>query len=306
MNERDWADRFSRDVDSLLNGAERTDKETLPDEYRQTLDLARILATTDFSAESRVRQALRRRLLNQIGTREGWQRRKEYAMRTFFWRRHPIVILAAVVVVALLVVTLAWPGALTAAAQGIYNVIQRIVVGSNTEAVQVQFEPQIGGESRPTMPSNRWHVHTEIGGFGGNVLSGQDPTVRSVTDFEEAQELASFHLRAPGYLPEGYTLREIKLAPSGSTFLFYGGADHDIIIVQMPVGSQPSDDPHVAVGVKSGFMTNGTLEEVELDGRPAAWADNHSLMWEADGISYTVGGLDLSLEEAIRIAKSLE
>jgi hypothetical protein len=29
-------------------------------------------------------------------------------------------------------------------------------------------------------------------------------------------------------------------------------------------------------------------------------------MWEAEGISYTVGGLDLSLDEAIRVASSLD
>jgi hypothetical protein len=303
MNERDWADRFSRDVDSLLNEAGRTDSGPIPTEYRQTLDLARTLATTDFSAESRVRHALRHRLLNRIGAREGWQRRKEITMRTLFRQRHPAVVLGAVVLAALIVVTLAWPGALTAAAQGIYNVIQRIVVGPYTQAVQIELqgEPR---EPRP-LPPDMWRVKTEIGNFGGNVLPGVEPAVRSVTDFEEAQELASFQLRAPGYLPEGYTLREIKLPP-GNAFLFYGGTAHDIILVQMQVGPQPSDDPNVAVGVFSGFMTSGTLEEVELDGQPAAWANNHSLRWEADGISYTVGGLDLSLDEAIRIAQSLE
>ena len=303
MSERDWADRFSHDVDSLLNEDGRMDSEPTPTEYRQALDLARTLATTDFSVESRVRQALRRRLLNQVGTREGWQQRKEYVMRAFFRQRHPAVILAAVVLAALLIITLAWPGALTAAAQGVYNVIQRIVVGPYTQAVQVEFQGEPGAPG--SLPPDMWHVKTEIGNFGGNVLPGVEPAVRSVTDFEEAQELASFQLRAPGYLPEGYTLREIKLPP-GNAFLFYGGTAHDIILVQMQVGPQPSDDPNVAVGVFSGFMTSGTLEEVELDGQPAAWANNHSLRWEADGISYTVGGLDLSLDEAIRIAESLE
>ena len=96
MNERDWADRFGRDVDSLLSEAGRTDSEPTPTEYRQALDLARTLATTDFSAESQVRQALRRRLLNQIGAQKEWQRQK-YAMRILFWRRRPAVILAVII-----------------------------------------------------------------------------------------------------------------------------------------------------------------------------------------------------------------
>ncbi|MFB0536771.1 MAG: DUF4367 domain-containing protein [Anaerolineae bacterium] len=303
MNERDWADRFSREVDSPLNEAGRTDSKPIPTEYRQTLDLARTLVTTDFSAESQVRQTLRRRLLNQVDAREGWQRRKEFTMRTFFRKRRPAVILASVVLAALLVVTLAWPRALTAAAQGIYNVIQRIVVGPYTEVVQVEFQDE--PSEPPTLSPDVWVVETEIGGFAGNVLPGVEPTVHSVTDFVEAQELTSFHLRAPNHLPEGYTLREIKLA-AGNAFLFYGGAGHDIIVVQMLVGPQPSDDPNVGIGVMGGWFTNGPVEEVDLDGRPAAWLDGHSLTWEADSVSYTVGGLDLSLPEAIRIAESLE
>ena len=303
MNEQDWAERFSRDVDSLLNETERTDSEPLPTEYRQALDLACTLATADFSGESRVRQTLRHQLLNQVGAREGWQRREEMTMRTFFRQRHPAVVLAAVLLTALLIITLAWPGTLTAAAQGIYSVIQRIVVGPNTEAVRIEFQGEPGAPG--SLPPDMWDVKTEIGDFGGNVLPGVGPTVHTMTDFGEAQELTSFHLRAPDYLPEGYTLREIKLA-SGNAFLFYGGAAHDIILVQMLVGPQPSDDPNVGIATMGGWFTNGSLEEVDLDGRTAVWVDGHSLTWEADSISYTVGGLDLSLEEAIRIAESLE
>jgi hypothetical protein len=61
----------------------------------------------------------------------------------------------------------------------------------------------------------------------------------------------------------------------------------------------------VAVAIGTGLITDGTLEEVDFDGRPAAWADGHSLMWEAEGISYMVGGLDLDLEQAMQIARSL-
>lgn len=305
-DERDWADRFTRDVDGLLNEAGRTDSEPLPAEYRQALDLARMLVTTDLSAESRVRHTLRRRLLNQIGTREGWQLRKEYVMRTFFRQRRAAVILASAVLAGLLVVTLAWPGGLTAAAQGIYDVIQSIVLGPHTQAVQIDFQTK--SEPRP-LPADLWIIRTDIGSFGGNAPPGVEPTVRTLTSFEDAQAATNFYLRTPIDLPEGYALREVKLAPIGGTswaILFYGGSGHDIILAQMPGGPQPSDDPNVAVSVASGFITDGTLEEVRLDGRPAVWADGHSLMWEADSVSYMLGGLGLSLEETIRIAASLE
>jgi hypothetical protein len=226
-------------------------------------------------------------------------------MSTFFKRRHPAVIIATVVLVSLFVVAFVSPGTLTTLAQNAYNVIQRIVLGPNTEVVQV--EPQDTPDEPPPLPSDMWFIATEIGGFGGNVPPGTDNSVRSVTDFEEAQELTPFHLRAPHYLPAGYSLREIKLAPSnGGVFLFYGGAGHDIILVQTLVGSQASDDPNESSTVKSGHITNGSLEEVDLNGHPAAWINGHALAWEADSISYSLGGLDLELEEAIRMATSLE
>ncbi len=187
----------------------------------------------------------------------------------------------------------------------VVDTIQRIALGAYSSAVQIV--PQIRGESQP-LPADMWIVRTEIGNFGGNAPPGVDPTVRSVADFEEAQASTNFHLRAPTDLPEGYILREVKLAPIGGThwaFLFYSGPDHDIIVVQMLVGPQPSDEPNVAVGVAVGLITDGTLEEVDFDGRPAVWTDDHSLMWEADGISYMVGGLDLDPEQTLQIARSL-
>jgi len=50
----------------------------------------------------------------------------------------------------------------------------------------------------------------------------------------------------------------------------------------MPVGLQPSDEPNVLLSVGTGLITHGTPEEVGLDGHAAAWADDHSLMWQAE------------------------
>jgi len=316
MNERDWADRFSRDVDSLLNEAGRTDSEPTLIEYRQALDLACTLATTDFSAESQVRQTLRRRLLNRIGARKGWQRRREPLMKAYPRHRLRRRLLVAIggALALLLVMMFLYPGGPAVAAQGIGNGVKLIVLGAYSTAQRI--EAFVTGQPPP---DNGWDVALFPGfGVGGNGLPGTDPAVESVADLEEAQELILFHLRAPGYLPEGYTLREIKLAPiwtgagallftsNPNAFMFYEGPGPLVVIVQQPVGPQSSSDPNVAVGQVVGFATNGTLEEVNLDGRTAAWMDDRILMWEDDGVSYVVGGPDLSLDEAIRIAESLE
>lgn len=188
----------------------------------------------------------------------------------------------------------------------VLEAIEKIVVGPNTVAMQVN-KPE---DSDPgELPPDMWIIRTEIGNFGGNVPLGLDPIVRTVDNFEEAQALTDFHLLAPADLPEGYAFREAKLAPLGGTFwtiLFYSGPGNEIIIAQLPGGPQPSDDPNVAVSVKSGVVTDGTLEAVEFDGHAAAWIDGHNLLWESDGISYEVGGLDLNLQRAIEIARSFE
>ena len=123
---------------------------------------------------------------------------------------------------------------------------------------------------------------------------------------EEAQEVIPFRLRQPGYLPEGYALCEVLVAPGGSSFLFYESPKGNIILVQISVGgsSGGAGDEGSATAVQ--VLTAGSIEPVSLNGVAAGWVEDHGLMWEADGISFTVGGPGLSLEEAIRVASSLE
>lgn len=316
MNEQDWAERFSRDVDSRLAEAGQTDDLPAPTEYRQALKLTRTLATTDFSAESQMQHALRRQLLNEVQTQAGWpERRKKTPMRILQRRlRRRLLVTIGGALALLLAVMLLRPGGPAAAAQSIGDGVKLIILGAYSTAQRI--EAFVIGQPPP---DNDWHVTLFSGcGVGGNGLPGTSPTVESVASLEEAQEIISFHLRAPGYLPEGYALREIKLAPvwtgagtllftsNPNAFLFYEGPSADIVIVQQPVGPQPSGDPNVAVGTAVGFLTNGTLEEIDLGGRTAAWANDYLLMWEENGVSYMVGGLNLGLEEAICIATSLE
>jgi len=152
-------------------------------------------------------------------------------------------------------------------------------------------------------------IRTAIGNFGGNVLPDHDTTVHRFSTFDEAQAATSFNLRRPAHLPPDYALREAMVAPGGSTFLFYDGPEGDIVLVQWPVYDrveEESDDHIVSTVFMIGTLTDKPIEEVTVNGQPAGWVEGHSLMWEADGISYTLGGASLSLDEALRIAESLE
>ncbi len=206
------------------------------------------------------------------------------------------------------------PGGPTAAAQGIEQGAKLIVLGAYSTAQKI--EASVTG--RP-LPDDSWDVALWPGaGIGGNALPGANPEVRSVTDIQEAQKLAAFQIKTPAFLPEGYSLREVKLAPvwtgagalvlpnNPNVFMFYKGPGKDIVLVQQPVGSQPTLDASAEIGRSVGLATNGQLEEMKVRGHTGAWVNGNTLVWEEDGISYWVGGPKLDLDQAMHIAESLK
>jgi hypothetical protein len=185
-----------------------------------------------------------------------------------------------------------------------------LAIAGSLGAPLPEATPQVplAASPAPDLPMNMWYIYTDIGGFGGNTLPGVDPSVRSVSSLEEAQALVGYALKGPIQLPAGYALREVKLAPpwkAAPAFLFYSGPGHDIIIVEQPVGSQPSQDPNTQEQIAVQTMSSAPVKAVDFDGRPAAWVGRHSLQWELDGISYSVGGLDLDLKAALTLARSI-
>ena len=312
MNEQESADRFSQDVDEILRGQRPpAHDDSKSAEYHRSVDLAHLLAAADFSREGRIREALRSRLLGGIDAGElrllRRQQRKEILMRTirnYVWKPLPAVTLAAMVLGAVLF-PLVWPGALPAAAQNIDRFVREVVVGEHTTVRQVtpaERAAQAKG-TVPELPENMWYVQTPIGGFGGDVLEGEDPTVRYYHTFELAQQrLPDVDLREPTDLPPGYLLRGALVTPPDGVILTYShfrGQGSDIVLVEKAVDEQR----RVSVG------SGAPVKEVIVNGRRGAWTDGQyrrSLHWEAQGISYTVGGIGMSLDEAIRIAESLE
>ena len=189
--------------------------------------------------------------------------------------------------------------------------LRRVALGQATEARQVEPLP---GELPPgdypwQLPEGTyWIVKTDVGNFGANVLPGEDNEVRAIAGLDEVEALAGVRPPAPTELPADYALREVRVTPGWAQtfFQFYEGAGPDILIaqtsVEIVVGNEPGQSEATAVSL----VTDGTLETVDFDGRPAAWIDGHLLMWEADGTTFQVGGLGLDLPAAQAIARSLQ
>ncbi|MCL6611567.1 MAG: hypothetical protein K6T66_08535 [Peptococcaceae bacterium] len=68
MNDQKWAERFCREVDRIIQGEGAAPEPAgpVPEEYRRALDLARVLAETDFSDQCGALRGLRRRLLDMF------------------------------------------------------------------------------------------------------------------------------------------------------------------------------------------------------------------------------------------------
>jgi len=320
MSERDLAHRFSHELDEILSG-----RNTVPTDAKECdkQNIARMLADAEFSGESRIRLALRNRLLHGIDARELNRLRRRHqketimkAIQNYVWRPLPAVT-ALAVLFAVIALPLIWPGALPAAASDVDGYVRSLVVGEHTTVRQAPIQPQ-GTQPPSTTNTPMWLVRTPFGAFGGNVPEGADPTVRYYPSFDLAQEsVSSTEFKQPEYLPPGYLLNEALVTPSESLLLRYASFTAlDIVLVQNPVGTKSAPVTRSPQGFTSKSMTYGVststdapIRAVTLNGRPAAWIEEsmgqNSLTWEADGMSYNLGGIGLSLDEAVKIAQSL-
>lgn len=298
MNEEYWAECFSHEVDGLIGQTGETPPSGAPADFHEALHVAGELAELNFSAESQQREALRRRLLTQA------HQTQEAYMKTLRWRRALTWSIVGTVAVLMLTLTLFYPGGVAAAARQMIETIRSITLGPYSSVNQVAPSEK----SDMPLESDMWKIRTEIGNFAGNSAPGVEPVVQSFATVEEAQAAAGMHILTPSYLPDGYVLREVKVAPLSDTYWIislYSGPAHDLIIAQLPVGPLPSINPNEVRSAYTGIMTNETVEVADLDGRIAAWSNGNILAWDIDNTTYEVGGVGLTLAEAKQIARSL-
>jgi hypothetical protein len=223
-------------------------------------------------------------------------------------KRGALVLIGLVVLVAALVLA-----AVPAARAQVVETFRHLMLGASTEVRQVEPVGELPpGEYPWQLPEGTyWLVKTDVGQYGANVLPGENNTVVSVGTLAEAEALAGVRPLAPTDLPEGYSLREVQVAPGRWPvfFQFYSGPKADIVIVQTGVGTSGVEPvgtrEATVVSTVSSTVTDGTVEDVTFDGRPAAWIDGHLLKWEADGLAFDVGGLTLDKATAMAIGRSL-
>ncbi len=144
--------------------------------------------------------------------------------------------------------------------------------------------------------------------FGSDVkvvTDKYDPETAEHTfaSLEEAQETASFDIKIPEYLPEGYELDRVFTYTDGKggysgdyMTLVYKNGEKDIHIFERII----NDETAFSAG------TDGTLEEIELNGVTAVIMDGTSIDWETkDSVSVGISAKgNITKDELIKMAES--
>ncbi len=144
--------------------------------------------------------------------------------------------------------------------------------------------------------------------FGGEVKVASDKydpetSEHTFASLEEAQETASFDIKVPEYLPEGYELERVFTYTDGKgnysgdyMTLVYKNGEKDIYVFERII----NDETAFSAG------TDGTLEEIELNGVKAVIMDGRSIDWETkDSVSVGISSKgNITKDELIKMAES--
>lgn len=308
-----YADRFSAEVDRMLEQHGRAEDGGPPSEYGAMLALAERLATLDFSQDSVLKPQLRRRLLDRIETDSKFRRSRPVGWHRLLSPR-PRRALFAVVALAAVVMLVGWTPVGRAMAQAVEQFFQELR-WSNTTVQQMSPgatpDPTIEARARfqeELAAGRAWEFTFEGRSFAGCCSHA----VRNqIVTLQQAKNEAGFGLHLPTVLPDDYVLEEIRLldVPPYLVFAIYSGASGRLGLEQSVVGitSEQHTDPGTTI-VESrsvSVVTDGTVEKVMVGETSAALIDGESLVWETDHISYRLIGPGLSAQTLIRVAESL-
>jgi hypothetical protein len=291
MNEQERAARFSAALDDMLRG-EPTPPD-LTDDDRALLALGAQLAQTDFSAESRVREATRVRLIYTRETRRGVLPVTIFQTRTF---RQLAVAAAALLLVAAMFLTVP---PLRTFAQDIINRISQIVFAHEETRSEI-----IEGQPAPTYEDAQPY---------------QPPGILSI---EEASRAAGFQALEPAYIPEGFTLRSRFGPPTAAgeevvtDYTTSNAAEAEFLHL-----SQTRFDPNWSPAVWS--IGDAQQHPISVRGTNGLFVDQapigtrrgtngrfetfgvNILTWQENGLQFILQSATLDQDELLRVAESL-
>jgi hypothetical protein len=290
MNEKMWVEQFTADLDGLLAGEITSEPGTVPEDYQDVLEVARILQSVDFS-DARKQHQLRQKLLNhpvfsnsrqnkRLATAKGGS-----TMDNLLRHRNPVLAGTGIAIMLLLALTLA---PVRAFAQELLHQIGAITLTSDsTPAERFLSESDV-----PPLAAQP----TAVPGGSGPGWQGHA--------YESAYVPAGYELHAasPGLsyvnttsVPGEYNyFRVYRLASTLEEFPI-SRATVSTVEVRQTTGSFVEGAP-LYIKAPQGRATRDELEPDPVN----------LLMWEENGQIIVVESNHLPLDELLRIADSVE
>ncbi|OMD82082.1 hypothetical protein BSK49_26490 [Paenibacillus odorifer] len=319
MNSKDIQQKFSADLDESIYGAANDLKGA--GEYKELLELGRVLAHQDFSEGSDKTAILNKARRKYAGQKE------EIGLRTKHRFRRPAVMLATLLVVSVLSVTFVQP---SFAQELLMKVLQTINLG-HIVAHEVEFSADsnvIPDDFKGKIFDSKGNalVTLDAAQKAGDIYNADGEKIvgvedgRLVTQSERDQEKAEllierdssklneytiFDVGLPAYLPEGYTFDRAE---------FYKDSNGDVIhskYINLYFVNEATDEiismqqRHADSETAYEMSTDGTIEKVKINGVDAVLVNGKGLDWEANEVLYGVTSASLDKNDLIKVAESI-
>jgi hypothetical protein len=228
--------------------------------------------------------------------------KKEAIMKNFFGIHRPALLAGSFAMVALLGFYLIFPGTLTAMAQSIGNALKLgpyVTITQNDQTVPDQSAVHpLTPEQQAQLDKNGYVEYTDANGNLCIIGTWGKPPVDTVnySSLADAQQGVSYKLLAPKYLPKGYSFKNAECYKDSKEYitLNYQGPGKDLVLMQRLMNEQ----------TKYETGTDGEIEPIMINGNSGAWVDS-ALIWDKDGVNYTIFNKGFSKDEIVKIAESL-
>jgi hypothetical protein len=315
MKDREhYADRFSNEVNRILEQQGPSEEEGPPPEYNEMLALAEQLAALDFSQGSPLQPRLRWRLLSRQEELVSVKQRPRWWRRPSLPRPRPA--LGALTTLVALVMLVGWTPAGRAVTHAVGQFIRELHWPHTTlQQIPKGNRPQVTTDAREHRETPTPPRQTCLFSFEGRDFecgdSEDEPVRDEIVPLSQAIAEAGFDLQVPTFLPDGFVLSEVRLlgvAPYG-VFVIYEGQGGRLGFYQSSVGviseERPSENVVIVEQREIAVLTDRAIEDVTVGTTQAALIDGESLVWEENAISFRLIGPGLGAEMLVRIAESL-
>ncbi|HBK54005.1 MAG TPA: hypothetical protein DDZ44_08725 [Syntrophomonas wolfei] len=290
MTEYKQAELFNQSVNEIMEG--KTPSQPGDIVEQQLFQLIARLKDTDFSRDNLAQARMRNRLLSRCREKDSKDYKKEGIMKKLFEQHRTVTVFGSLALIFMLTLTLVFPGTVTAVADNVGdNIIKMLKLGKYSTVIQM--DDPAPAEKKELTEEQKEQLRKEE---AASAKEDENYKVKYAS-IEEAQKIASFKVQAPDYLPNGYELKEVVGYKGSGDYinLYFKGKGRDIIIRERVMNEH----------TQFTYGTSGQVDEVDINGVTGALEESN-VMWEKDGVSYSLICKGFEPEEALKIARSIK